>query len=133
VLLQCNAGSIDPGPLAHAVADVYLEGKMGPRPAVAATAASRPNASPAPAPADATLDALVGAYYNEDLDVTYRVARDRGLVLLRPGGAPVRLAPAGPDSLRAGSMTVRFEPADGTPTAMVLRVPRIGDLRFVRR
>jgi CubicO group peptidase (beta-lactamase class C family) len=135
VLTTCNLGAIDPAPLAQAVAAVYLGDRMSPaRVAASPPRATEPVASPAsavPAPDPAT---LVGSYYSEDLDVTYRVVRDGAtLTLVRPTARPLALTPVG-DAFRYGTIPVRFErDGDGAVTAMVLRVSRLGDIRFTRR
>ena len=138
VLLTCNLGSIDPGPLAHAVAEVYLGDRMQPatpRAAASSAASSTRDSSIAATAADA--DALVGSYYSEDLDATYRVERapDGRLMLRAPGRAAAPLLATGADTYRAGSTTVRFErpAAAAPPAAMVLRVARIGEMRLVRK
>ncbi len=141
VLTTCNLGSIDPGPLSHAVAEVFLGGGM-----TAATSVAR--VTPAGAPARLTGDAerarvdaslYAGAYYSTDLDVTYRVEQGQGggLVLVTPRRAPQPLVPDGVDRFSAGGMRLHFERQDGAAssvaTSVVVEASRLGEIRFTRR
>jgi CubicO group peptidase (beta-lactamase class C family) len=131
VFVTCNLGAIDPGPLAKAVADVYLADRLsGQTPTRAVRSEARDAATPARPLSTTEASSLLGAYYSEDLDVTYRVApgRDGGTVLVVPRGAPLPIVHGPGEALRAGAMGVRFE-----GTTMVLTVSRIGELRLVRR
>jgi CubicO group peptidase (beta-lactamase class C family) len=138
VLMTCNLGAIDPGPLAHAVAEVYLGDKMGPAQVAAAPAPRQASASGTPdaAPSPADVGALVGDYYSEDLDVMYRVVRgDDGRIMIKPPGrSAIPLVPTEPNVFRAGAMTLRFE-RDQRPVAsgIVIRFARIGEMHLVRR
>lgn len=140
VLLTCNLGAIDPGPLAHAVAEVFLGNRMAP----ATVAANRPAAQQAgtrPAPAQQTLTAeqaapLLGTYYSPDLDVTYTVSRgeDGRLVMRTPRRPPLVMTVAADGAFRAGNATVRFDRAGSAPaTGMRFTVARIGELRLERQ
>ena len=147
VLATCNLGTINPGPLAHAVAEVYLGAKMGPRERPITQAAAPPAGAgrtdsvgdgAAAGPSGADVAAFVGDYYSDDLDVTYRVVRsgDGRLTLNAPARAAVPLVPTAPNAFRNGPTTLRFERAAavGAPAAAVIvRVSRIGEMRFVRR
>jgi CubicO group peptidase (beta-lactamase class C family) len=134
VITTCNLGSIDPGPLAHAVADVFLTDKMtaeAPR-AVAQDAPRQAGASREfRAPTNEEIAAFSGDYFSDDLGATYRVFRgDDGRLMLRvPGSAPTALVATGPNSFRAGPMQVRFD----QPGTMIMTVSRIGEMRLVRR
>jgi CubicO group peptidase (beta-lactamase class C family) len=131
VLTTCNLGSIDPGPLAHAVAEAYLGGAMAPEQKVAAAPAA-PRAAPATAGASVDAARYVGEYYSDDLDTTFRVGRGDGgrLTLLMPRRAPQTLEPEGADRFRAGAIRVRF---DEGPSVMVVEVARMGAITFIRR
>jgi hypothetical protein len=140
VLATCNLGSINPGPLAHAVAEVYLGDRMRPAAAASATAAARPAAgartTAAPSLDAASVAALAGDYYSEDLDVTYRVVRTDGggLALVAPRRAAAPMVSTGPGTFRSGSTTLRFERSGSAPApAMIITVGRVGDMRLVRR
>ncbi|HEY8176224.1 MAG TPA: serine hydrolase domain-containing protein, partial [Gemmatimonadaceae bacterium] len=138
VLMTCNLGAIDPGPLAHAVADVYLGDKLGPAQVAAVPTARQASASGTPdaVPNPADAGAFVGNYYSEDLDVTYRIVRgdDGRIMIVFPRRAAIPLVPTEPNGFRAGGMTLRFE-RDGRDAAsgIVIRFARIGDMHLVRR
>jgi CubicO group peptidase (beta-lactamase class C family) len=147
VLATCNLGAIDPGPLSHAVAEVFLGSKMGPQPRIVAATDPRQtgtSASPTLAVPLGVADAaqFVGDYYSADLDVTYRVSRaeDGRLMLGVPRRQPLAMTRTDGDQFRAGSWRIRFVrddvAADGGERRvrmMVLTVSRIGDMRLVRR
>jgi CubicO group peptidase (beta-lactamase class C family) len=131
VLTTCNLGSIDPGPLAHAVAEVYLGSAMAAAQAVAAAPAS-PRAAPPTTSASVDAARYLGEYYSDDLDATFRVARGAGggLTLLMPRRAPQALEPESADRFRAGAIRVRF---DAASSGMVVEVARMGAINFVKR
>jgi CubicO group peptidase (beta-lactamase class C family) len=139
VLTTCNLGAIDPGPLAHAVAAVFLGDKMSPetpRTVAQATARQAGASSTSVALTSADLAGLVGDYFSDDLGVTYRVhtSPEGRLLLDVPGAAPSALLPVGSGAFRTGSMNVRFDrPASGAATVMILTVSRIGEMRLQRR
>ena len=133
VLTTCNLGTIDPGPLAHAVAEVYLGDRMAvARPAGPATLVSSalPHLDlPGVAP-------YVGTYYSEDLDATFVVARDEngGLTLRMPRRAPQPMVYEGEDRFRAGGTRLRFLREGSSPAAtMAVEVARMGAINFTRR
>jgi CubicO group peptidase (beta-lactamase class C family) len=134
VLMACNLGAIDPGPLAYSVAEVFLRGKLGPRPAQVA-AAPRQSASAVITFGTTSTDlaSLAGVYYSEDLDVAYRVVSlgNGQLAIQLPRRAPLTLTSTDDNAFRAGGMTLRFERSD--PATMVITFPRIGEMRLVRR
>jgi CubicO group peptidase (beta-lactamase class C family) len=133
VLATCNLGSIDPGPLAHAVAEVYLGTTMSAPPKAAARAAS---ASPVlfTGPVEHP-DRYVGEYYSDDLDATFRIVRreDGGLGLLMPRQGPLRLDAEGGDSFRAGQLRLHFPGTGATAGSMEVRVARMGMITMKRR
>src|SRR5207249_12243106 len=110
VLETCNLGSLEPGRLALAVADVYLAGQLGPRAerrdstTERRAAASGEGLPVPPGGSNSTsLAGLVGDYYSSELDVTYHVAlRDDDLVLSARHKPAEPLVPTGPDSFRGG-------------------------------
>jgi hypothetical protein len=136
VLLTCNLGAINPGPLAHAVAEVFIGSRMGPRPPPV-VAGDGPRILTRVGPAGSTVApddaALAGNYYSDDLDVTYRVVTlpNGQLAIQLPLRTPQAMLPTGPNAFRAGGMTLRFERRD--PITMVISVPRIGEMRLVRQ
>ena len=91
-------------------------------------------------PGAADVGALVGNYYNEDLDVIYRVVRtgDGLLALVIPHHAPIQLVATEANVFRAagaGGLTLRFERANATAPASgaTIRFPRIGEMHLIRR
>ncbi len=143
VLETCNLGSIEPGRLAFAVADVYLAGQLGPRLERAdsleqrrATAAGERTLAQSGGSGSPSLAGLVGDYYSRELDVTYHVALRRDDFVLSSRHKPAEpLLPAGPDSFRAGDMTLHFERSgpEGSAGAFVLDAGRVRNVRFERR
>jgi CubicO group peptidase (beta-lactamase class C family) len=139
VLMTCNLGAIDPGPLAHAVAEVFLGDKLGPAQVATAPAARQASTSgtadAVPSPAD--VGVLVGDYYSEDLDVTYHIVQGDGgrIMIVLPRRSAIPLVPMEPNVFRAGAMMLRFERGDARSAAsgIVIRFARIGKMHFVRR
>ena len=135
VLTTCNLGSINPGPLSHAVAEVFLGSVMtsGQPTAPAAERAAAANIAVGTS-SDPAL--LIGDYYSQDLDVVFRVARsgDGGLTLQMPRKAPQALVHDGGDRYHLPGVLVRVERSASQPSpAMVVEVARMGAITFVRR
>jgi CubicO group peptidase (beta-lactamase class C family) len=89
------------------------------------------------APLKLTAEALApyaGRYYSEELDATFTLAVEDGVLTVRRRGAgPQRLVPVVRDEFMAGSVTVRFERvADGAVTGYVMDLGRVRNLRFER-
>jgi CubicO group peptidase (beta-lactamase class C family) len=134
VLTTCNLGSIDPGPLAHAVTEVFLGAGMGPRPKVTRPAEATTVTAPLTRPvADASR--YVGEYYSADLDATFRVTRrdDGSLLLFVPRQSPTLLDPEGPNRFRAGQIRLHFPDSTRTAELMEVEVARMGRINFTRR
>jgi CubicO group peptidase (beta-lactamase class C family) len=140
VIEQCNLGTIDPQPLAYAIAEIYLGDRMQPKTERPTTAAVPRVAGESSRATPVTLDSaavapLVGSYYSEELDAMYRVTWAGGRLLLTvPRSSTMPLAPTGSDAFRAGSLTVRFErTASGAPaTALSVDAGRVRNIRFRR-
>lgn len=135
----CNLGNISPGALLDRVAAVYLGDRMHAPPARAAAAfvpAQRARASgEAVAALDpATMRALAGTWYSEEVDALYRVEPSgTGLVLVRGTSGVLPLRPLGDDTFRAGSLTLHFaRDGAGVATAFTVEAGRVRDIRFVR-
>lgn len=129
VLLQCNYGPIDPTGLAFSVAEVFLEGKMGPKPAPVA-AAPRPARRTGTATSDA---GLVGNYYGEEADATYTIRAIGGaLELVRPLRTDTLEALAD-GTFRAGPLVLQFSGPATRRTAFTIEAGRVRNVRFVRR
>jgi CubicO group peptidase (beta-lactamase class C family) len=137
VLETCNLGPIDTGPLAEAVAEVYLGDKMGPKPQRTAAATQRPAAdSGMPASASADYANLAGDYYSEEVDATYRVTWRDGRLSYAGRHVPTQvLVPIGPDTFRGGGQTVRFERSapGASATGFTIGAGRALGFRFQRR
>ena len=134
VLETCNLGSINPGPLAQAVAEVYLGDKMGPKPPSPQRAARTDTAFAAETNVD--YQGLAGDYYSEEVDATYRVTYRDGKLSYSGHHIPTQvLVPTGPDTFRAGDLTVRFERSapGATATAFTNGAGRALNFRFQRR
>lgn len=134
VLETCNLGSINPGPLAQAVAEVYLGDKMGPKPPSPQRAARTDTAFAAETNVD--YQGLAGDYYSEEVDATYRVTYRDGKLSYSGHHIPTQvLVPTGPDTFRAGDLTVRFERSapGATATAFTIGAGRALNFRFQRR
>jgi len=137
VLETCNLGAIDTGPLAEAVAEVYLGDKMGPKPQRTVAAERRPPTQSGMA-ADGSADyaSLAGDYYSEEVDATYHVTyRDGRLSYTGRHIAAEVLVPIGPDTFRAGQQTVRFERSapGAAATGFTIGAGRALGFRFQRR
>ena len=135
VMTTCNLGSINPGPLAHAVAEIYLGNEMVvSRPPAAPAAPTLPTAAVARSVEDAAR--YVGEYYSDDLDVAFRVVRgqDGSLMLVMPRRSQALVRETG-ERFRAGPIRVRFDGAasERPASVMVVEVARMGAINFIRR
>ena len=136
VLATCNLGSINPGPLAEQVAEVYLGSRMGPK-AQRQVADRRSREVALEAQLNpAELAAYAGDYYSDEVDATYHLAVQNGaLVLSGRHVAAQKLVSTATDLFRTGNgLTLRFERSGGTqPTAFTVEAGRVRNIRFVRR
>jgi len=138
VIETCNLGSINPGPIARRIAELYLGDQMGPeeeRPAPE----ERPTRS-AVALSAADLGRLAGNYYSEELGATYRVfVNDGQLVLRRPNTPDTRIIAEDRSTLRAAGggasipVTLRFDGGAGPARSLVAQAGRVKNIRFARR
>ena len=139
VLATCNLGSINPGPLAQQVADVFLGSRMGPRPErpVAANRQRGVTAAGAPALGAGELAAYAGDYHSDEVDATYHVAAEGTNLVFSARHIPLQtLTPTGADTFRARSgLTLHFERPAGaaTATSFTIEAGRVRNIRFVRR
>ena len=136
VMETCNLGSIDPGKLAHQVADVYLGALL--QPAKAAPARERPTPPPAGwTPSADELAAFAGDYYSDELDVTYHVAASAaGLVVSLRNTPDIPLRPSSRDGFTAPGqgLELHFQrDAAGRPGGFTVEAGRVQHIRFVRR
>lgn len=142
VIETCNLGSINPGPIARQVAEIYLGNLMKAPATTTATAAGRtaPAGSAAPTATSADVQRVVGDYYSDELDATYRIVSSNGsLKLRRPNTADVPLVPVSASTFRAGGnqlappITLHFDTASGQPSAFTVEAGRVTNIRFRRR
>lgn len=135
VIETCNLGSINPGPIARQVAEIYLGDRMGP-PATPTERRSRATARTV-APGAAEVTRLAGDYYSDELDVTYRVvAKDGGLVLRRPNLRDAALLMQDRDTFRAqgDGIVLHVEPSgDARASSFTVQAGRVTNIRFRRR
>jgi CubicO group peptidase (beta-lactamase class C family) len=135
VISLCNLGSIDPGPLADQVTDLYLGARL--RAVTDSRTASRAPATPATAPpvlAAEQLRAFAGRYYSAELDAAYTltVAADTLRVARRTGTQVMR--PTAPDRFTAGSQVFAFvRDAAGRVTGFTVQAGRVRNIRFERQ
>lgn len=147
VVCFTNLGTMTPGELARAVANVCLAPDL----AKAETAAPAKRQAPAPAAKKAAKSApasettilpaadaarLAGTYHSPELATDYRIVADIGgrLVLERKGRPKADLLASGPDTLAAGSLRLRFtRDAQGAPTSFTLEAGRVRDVIFTRQ
>lgn len=140
VIETCNLGSIEPGPIARQIAEIYLGSRMT-QPAVSAATRPARAAERTGILTPAELRRVAGDYYSEELDVTYHVVADGdSLVLRRPNARDARLQPVDRNSFRAqgeamaSQLSLRFEPpGDAPPSSFIIQAGRVTNIRFRRR
>jgi CubicO group peptidase (beta-lactamase class C family) len=143
VIETCNLGSINPGPIARQVAELFIGDRMAP-------------AAPGPAPAGVRaagttpvprtlgdVGRIVGTWHSEELDATYRILYDSGKVLLRRPNVrdvPLELTNQLHFTWRAagdaqsGAVTLQFEPnREGKPAWFTVEAGRVTHILFRRR
>jgi CubicO group peptidase (beta-lactamase class C family) len=138
VLATCNLGSINPGPLAQQVAEVYLGSKMlAPTPRTVPSRQRGVIAAGAPALGATELAAYAGDYYSEEVEATYHVADEDGVLVYSARHVPREvLTLVAPDTFRArNGLTLHFEHQAGVSSAVAFSVEagRVRNIRFVRR
>jgi hypothetical protein len=137
VLATCNLGSINPGPLAEQVAEVYIGNKMGPKAErqVAGRRSRDVSQTAVPALGAAELASYAGDYYSDEVDATYHVAVMGGALMLSARHVPTQqLTAIAPDTFRAnGGLTLHFERAGAAAPAFTVEAGRVRNIRFVRR
>jgi CubicO group peptidase (beta-lactamase class C family) len=135
VICLCNVGAANPGALARQVADLYLADRIKP-------AENKSNNAPAapspPQPLTLTAEQLreyTGAYYSEELDVTYRIVIEEGSLLIKARNAPrVGLVSQTKDEFRRLGATFNFVRDDQQQiTGFALSGGRAKGIQFVRK
>lgn len=77
---------------------------------------------------------VAGAYYSEELDVTYQVELRDGLVAVLPNGDEVRLSQSGADQFSGTSWRIVLDRnVQGAITGFTMNAGRVRGLGFVRR
>jgi CubicO group peptidase (beta-lactamase class C family) len=139
VATLCNLASANPSARARAVAAIYLEDKLAPAPPASQPASPAPSsAQPALAPAveppaGDQLRAYAGTYFSEELNTTFTLTVEDGVLQLRREGArPVRLRPLANHAFTNGDMTIRFTPGAALNAGFELNIGRVRGLTFVR-
>ncbi len=139
VIETCNLGSINPGPIARKVAEIYLGGEMGPAPE--APQRRQPAAPPTVSLSTSQLARFAGTYYSAELDATYVLAvKDGKLLLTRPNTPATELSAENAATFHArgagisGPVTLRFAGAgSGAAQSFTVEAGRVKDIGFVRR
>jgi lysophospholipase L1-like esterase len=136
VIETCNLGSINPGPIARQIAELYLGDRMTPaRTTTSASSARRAE------PTTVTLSAsgmsrLAGSYASAELGATYRVyVRGAELMIHRPIERDTVLLAESPNSFRvAGAGLVLHFDSAGTapPQSFTIEAGRVTNIRFSR-
>jgi CubicO group peptidase (beta-lactamase class C family) len=140
VIETCNLGSINPGPIARQVAEVFVGDRMAPA-APAPPAGVRVAGINPVTPTAADVARVAGDWYSEELDATYRIESDGGRVTLRrPNVREVPLVFRSRDLWRAagdaqsGAVTLRFEASgEAKPSWFTVEAGRVTNIRFQRR
>jgi hypothetical protein len=84
-------------------------------------------------PGAADLDRYIGAYFSEELQARWQIARDGQTLVVRDLRAPTRvLAPAFRDVFTSGALVVKFDAGHGQPTGFAVGAGRARGMRFVR-
>ena len=135
VICLCNVSNARPTTLAYRVADIFLEDVLGE--ATPSTGAGTPPQQEAGTPRSLTpaeARAYVGEFFSTELDVTYEIKQGaEGLRLTVGTSRDTPLSVSAEDTLRAGSLTLRFTRRDGQVDGFLLDAGRVKRLRFVRR
>jgi hypothetical protein len=131
VAVLCNGSNGGAEAAAHAVADVYLAGRvklLDPPPA------AKPAAQPARTwkPSAADLKALTGTYHSNEIETTITmVVKDGGLELRRRPDTAIALTPSTADTFTGSIGEIKFHrDAGGRVTEVGVKQDRVWDLRF---
>jgi CubicO group peptidase (beta-lactamase class C family) len=84
-------------------------------------------------PTSRELGAYAGAYYSDELDMRWTIARDSsGLIARIPGGDTLRLAPTVRDVFVGGGVVMKFRRKDGRVVGAMLQAGRVRNIAFER-
>jgi len=136
VIETCNLGSINPGPIARQIAELYLGDRMAVARAAPATSAARRAPAAVVTLGMAQMQRLAGSYASDELGATYRVfVRDGRLMIHRPIERDTVLLAESPNSVRvAGSaLVLHFDStAAAPPESFTVQAGRVTNIRFAR-
>ena len=130
----CNL-AIAPSGLVRQVADVVLGDNLKDRSTPPSSRPAAGEGSSVGSSLDArTLSVYAGRYVSDEIDSTFTiVAGPQGLLLQREtDSGPSPLTPAGTDTFRHRSFTIRFEKTGDRVTSLVVDAGRVRDIRFKR-
>ena len=132
VAVLCNVSSGQATQYALSVADMYLGSTIKTDSAPAAPRARPETASFTPEPAD--IAAYLGAYYSDEAEVRYEVAKDGdAIVIRRRPDATIRLRATKKDEFASPAGAVVFlRDESGAVKEMSVRSARVFDMRFKR-
>lgn len=134
IVCLCNFSTAQPAVLARRVADIVLDGRLGPPdmpPERAARAAA--DTAPLPQPAPREHARYAGVYESDELGVRYRVeSRGDSLRLLVGNELDGTLVPAGDERFRRGNLVLRFDRRGGRVIGFRLDAGRVRGLGFRR-
>lgn len=135
MICLCNVGAANPGALARQVADLYLADHIKPAEARSNSAPAAPSPQPSLTLTAEQLAEYTGAYYSEELDTTYRVVIENGMLLIKARNAPrVGLVSQTKDEFRQLGPTFNFVRNDQRQiTGFALSGGRARGIQFVRK
>lgn len=134
VIILANLGDIEPGKLAHQVADLYLSDLYSEelpgedQPSGEATGSTE-------APVVADLAQFEGAYFSDELETRYWLEANEGSLQLRIGwNAVVDLSPVARDRFKGSWFEIGFlRDPSGRVSSLVVDSGRVKGLRFERQ
>ncbi|CAN5764647.1 serine hydrolase domain-containing protein [soil metagenome] len=134
VAVLCNIGSVNPGSVGHAVADILLGNALQ---RVASPARQQNAGADRPQPLQPTAAQLAeyaGEYYSPDVEMSLVVTVEDGeLHVFRRPASDMVLRPTAADTFTGQLGMVRFiRGADGRVAEMSVSISRVDDLRFDR-
>ncbi|MGH9844912.1 MAG: serine hydrolase domain-containing protein [Blastocatellia bacterium] len=133
VICLCNV--TNPGTDARRVADLYLADQIKPAEAKSNSAPAASNPQPSLTLTTEQLAEYTGAYYSEELDATYRIVVENGVLLIKARNAPrVGLVSQTKDEFRRLGVTFSFIRNDQRQiTGFALSGGRAKGIQFVRK
>jgi len=135
VIETCNLGSIDPGPIARQIAEIYLGARMTP----ATMPPVRQGAPPGPiiSLAVADMNRVTGTFTSDELGATYRVLMRNGqLMIRRPTVPDAALLPKSRNSFGVADgsgLQLHFDSTGSAPPqSFTIQAGRVTNIRFSR-